>query len=345
MMKMTSLSLVLALALVGCGDNLHVGGDDDGNGSGSSEPQPEPQLDATGTYRLHSTFDVATNMPGSSGAFVNGLIAATDDPDDPMSWLLDQMLAQMPDGTVKDILVAAKPFVAGYLNDRLTALAPELVGTVVDVGHRMRDLTKELGVSETLDVTTVDQVYAARITADGLRFKVDSNLVDVAFADHGIDDVVADGVLVTFEKTDGRFAIGEHTLPLPYAQIVRLGLDTAIIPAIDPAAHDLSDLLEDVIDCGAVGAGVSDALGIGNAAFWTSACHAGLDGAAGLAYDQIAGTGSTLDMHLAGTAHASDADHDHKLDTLASGTWTGSMTYSGTDATLAQPATFVGERL
>src|SRR5262245_35665427 len=100
MKKLASLSLAFALALTGCGDNTHD--DDDGNGSGSGSQ--EPKLDVTGMYRVNSTFDIATNMPGGSGSFLNGLIAATDDPDDPMSWLLDQMLAQLPNGTFKTVL-------------------------------------------------------------------------------------------------------------------------------------------------------------------------------------------------------------------------------------------------
>src|SRR5512139_1871868 len=142
MMKPTSLSLAIALALVGagCGDNLLDDDTNPTNPDDPSNPDGERSVDAAGTYRLHSTFDIATNMPGTSGAFVNGLIAATDDPDDPMSWLLDQMINSMQPGTVKTVLQNAKPFVAGYLNDQVTQLAPELVNTVTSIGHRMADL-------------------------------------------------------------------------------------------------------------------------------------------------------------------------------------------------------------
>src|SRR3954470_9796782 len=177
MMKTASLSFVLGLALVsGCADRT-VGGGDDGDGMGSDmEPTPEPQMDASGLYRLNSTFDIATNLPGTTGGVLNGLIAATDDPDDPMLWLLDQMLAQMADGTLKDILVAGEPFVAGYLNDRLHDLAPDLVDTILELGKRTADLTKHFGLDEKLDVNTVDQVYIARVTADGVRWNIDGTM-------------------------------------------------------------------------------------------------------------------------------------------------------------------------
>jgi hypothetical protein len=144
MMKIAPIGFAFALAVTGCADHT-VADDGEGSGSGSQEPQPEPQMDAQGLYRLNSTFDIATNMPAASGSVLNGLIDATDSPDDPMSWLVDQMLAQMADGTLKDILVGAKPFVIGYLNDRVTSLAPDLVDTLKDLGHRMADLTHKLG--------------------------------------------------------------------------------------------------------------------------------------------------------------------------------------------------------
>src|SRR6476620_12666755 len=185
MKTIASLGCVVALALAGC--TVHsVAGDDDGggDGSGSQDETPEPEMDAQGTYRLQSTFDIATNMPGTAGSVLNGLIAATDDPDDPMLWLLDQMLAQMDDGTLKDILVGAKPLVAGYLNDRLHDLAPNLVDTIVEVGHRMADLTKHFGLREKLVVKTVDQTYLGRVTADGVHWDVNGASIDMGFIDN-----------------------------------------------------------------------------------------------------------------------------------------------------------------
>ncbi|HEY5924990.1 MAG TPA: hypothetical protein VIV11_25085 [Kofleriaceae bacterium] len=346
MKTLASLSLALSLALTGCGDNIldgdDTGGEGSGEGSGSGE-QPEPKLDATGTYRLHSTFDIATNMPGSSGSFVNGLIEATDDLDDPMSWLLDQMLAQMPNGTLKSILQGAKPFVVGYLNDELNNLAPELVGTIVELGQHMADLTKNFGVNKQLFVGGADQTLIGTVTADGVRFTVDGNQIDLAFVDHNVDDVVADNVLITIEN-ESRMLIGEHALPLPYGKIVRMGLDAAIIPTIDPSAHNLTDLLDNVVNCQAVGQGVADALDFGSASFWASACTAGLDGAADLVYQQIAASGSLLTFHITGNARVSDSNGDHKLDKLQFGTWAGTLSYDAVDTTLVQPATFVGQR-
>ena len=343
MMKTSSLSFLLAVSLFGCANDRSDDGLDEGSGS---DPLPDPprKVDAQGTYRVHSTFDVATNMPGGSGTVVNGLIAATDDPDDPMSWLLDQMLAKMPSGTFKTVLQGAKPFVAGALNDQVTNLAPELVGTIVEIGQRMKDLTKELGVNEKLAVTLTDQVYLGRVTADGVRFKVDGTFVDAAFIDHDIDDVIVDGVYIKLEN-ENHLDIALHSLPLPYGKIVRLGLDAAIVPAIDPTATSLTDLLDNVVNCQAVGQNIADSLDVGSAAFWQAACLGGLQYAADLVYEQIAASDSSLDLHISGEARAADTDADYKLDKITFGKWSGTMTYSGTDANLADPATFVGARM
>jgi hypothetical protein len=347
MTKIAPLGLAIALSLVGCADSTRAGDDDtggDGSGSGSQEPQPDPQMDAQGTYRINSTFDIVTNMPGGTGSFINGLIDATDDPDDPMSWLVDQMLAQMDDGTLKDLLVGVKPFVIDYLNDKVIDLAPNLVGTIDELGDRMNELLKEFGVNEKLLVNLVDQTFIGQITADGVRFKIAGATTDLLFAQHDIDDVVVPDILITLSM-QSKLGIGEHTLSLPYGKIVRLGLDAAVIPMIDPTATSLAGLLDNVVDCSAVGQQVSNALGFGAPALFAGACLAGLDAAADAVYEQIAASDTKLDFHLVGSARGIDLDNDFKLDELSSGTWTGSMHYSGTPAPLGMPASFVGKRM
>jgi len=348
-MKKTSLSFVVGLALVGavgCADHGVAGGDDGmGDGSGSQENPPEPQIDAQGTYRVNSTFDIATNMPGTGGTILNGIIDATNSPDDPMRWILDQMLAQMDPGTLKDILVAAEPFVAGYLNDRLHDLAPDLLDKLTEVGHRLEQMTKHFGLNEKLQVSSVDQTYIARVTADGVRFTIDGTTTDLDFFSHNIDDVVANDVFITYDKGASRLGIGDHTLPLPYGKIVRVGLDFAVIPAIDPNAHNLGELLDHAVNCNGVGQSISDALGFGSASFWGAACHSGLNAGANLLYDQIADQNSKLSLQLVGSSRAADTNNDYKLDKLLFGTWQGSMTYDPDTATLAQPAEYEGARM
>jgi hypothetical protein len=262
-----------------------------------------------------------------------------------MSWLVDQMLAQMADGALKDALKAVKPFVIGYLNDRVTSLAPELVGTLLELGQRMEDLTKNFGVNEILDVNSVDQTFIARSTADGVRFDIDGTVKDYQFVDYDIDNVVVNDILITLDNGQSRMHIGQHDLPLPWGKIVRLGLDAAVIPAIDPTATSLTDLLDNVVNCNAVGASVQSAIGVGGSAFWASACLGGLGLAADMVYDQISDTNSKLGMNLVGASRYTDTNNDYKIDELKFGNCTGSMKLNMVDATLAQPAAYVGKRM
>jgi hypothetical protein len=307
--------------------------------------QPEPQMDAQGQFRVNSTFDIATNMPGSTGNFLNSLIDATDSPDDPMSWLVDQMLAKMEDGGLKDALVAVKPFVIGYLNDRVTALAPDLVNTIDQIGDRMADVMKKFGVNEIYEINSVDQTYIARSTADGVRFEIEGVVKDYKFVDYDIDNVITNDILITLDRGQQRMHIGEHDLQLPWGKLVRLALDVAVIPAIDPTATSLADLLDNVVNCASVGSSIQSAIGFGGTAFWTSACQGGLGLAADQVYDQIADSDSKLGMHLVGQSRYTDLNNDYKLDELTFGNWTGTMKLDAQDAAIAQPAAYVGKRM
>lgn len=348
MKKTLQLSLAVALALTGCATDERGpldDGDGDGSGSDTTTPPPAPEMQFAGGYRLDSTFDVATNLPGGTGTFLNELIEATDDPNDPMSWVVDKLLAQLEPGTLKNILTGAKPLVIDYLNQQVTSLAPELVGTLTQLGQNMADATKHLGLDEQLLIAAdpIDNNEIGKITVDGVHFTIDGVTTSHLFAEYDMDNVVAPGIAVALDA-QSRLLIGDHTLPLPYGKIARIALDAAVIPALDPTAHSLQDLLANVIDCQGVGAGIADALDIGSAAFWASACNGGMGLAADEIYAQLLDQDTILSLHISGDARASDVDGDFKIDRLSSGTWKGTMTLDGVVAPLADPATFTGVR-
>jgi hypothetical protein len=148
----------------------------------------------------------------------------------------------------------------------------------------------------------------------------------------------------------GKLTIGEHKLPVSYGKVLRMGLDAVIIPAVDPNATNLGELLADHIDCAAVGQSIYDALvdqfGFGGSpSTWQSACTAGLNYGAQTIYNKISDIdASALEFDLTGTAKAVDTNHDSKADALQTGKWTGTLSYSGTPAPLAT-ATFTGSRM
>jgi len=346
-------ALFLALgAAAGCADDPKAnpgGGGGGGGGEGSGSGSSATPMDATGKYALVSTYDIATNMPGTAGDVVNTIIAATDDPADPTQWVVDQAIAQMPNGTLKNTLKGIEPFVVGYLNDKVLSFAPDFVTTFKQVGDDFGQMAKKFGVNETLDVSKSGTDFMAVDTAVGIHYKIDTIETDLAFADYQMQNVVVQGVGVTLDQT-GKLTIASHKLPLSYGKILHLGLDNVIIPAVDPNATDIATLLADLIDCNQVGQYIDDAMysnfgfDLGNASTWAAACSAGLQFGAKTIYDKINGIdGSALEFDVEGTAKAVDTNADHKVDTIQTGKWSGNLVYGGTPAPLST-ATFTGTR-
>lgn len=335
-----ALALAVTVAATGCADAVDDNAPpattpDDG------EPIPENDaIDATGTYAVRSSFDVATNMPGKVGEAVNLVIAATDNPDDPAAWILEQAVAAMPNGLLKSALNQIRGFVAGFINDRILQVAPNFVAVMTQVGNDLGQVAKRFELNETLEVTGATATH----TVTGLHLKIDNVERDFAFADYQIPNIVVPNIGVTFDDT-GTLELAPHRVPLAYGKVLRIALDELIIPTIDPTANDLHELFAHEIDCAAVGQQIASALALGfGADTFAAGCRAGVTASANLIYAKIAEIdGSALEFELTGTAKALDSDGDGKVDRIQSGTWTGTTSYAGTPAPLAT-ATFHGER-
>jgi hypothetical protein len=336
----SSLSLVAA---VGCGTSTvnTPDGDDDPADPDNPNNQPVPST-PEGRYMVQSELDLATNMPGTSGQVINYFILATDDPEDPTKFIVDQLLAAMPDGSVKNALQSSAPFVTGYLNDRLLEVAPTLLNRVVDVGDAFGDVAKHFGTIETLEI---DAAGNATKTITGVHFEVDQVPLDFQLKDYGIAEIKVEGVHVNLEQS-GKLTIQEHTVPVKYGAVLKLALDQAIIPMIDPAAQNVGDLLKKAVNCVKVGQYVYDAIGFGSPSTFQSACTAGLGAASTALYSKLASMdGVALELKLTGVARAIDKNKDGKMDDLQNGTWSGNLGYAGTPATLPDGAKFYGTKL
>jgi hypothetical protein len=349
MITTTRLALVASLALsaiAACGSGSSgMGGDDGGGGGGGDDQPPTKPLDPTGTYTLHSTFDLATNMPGTAGAVVNTIIAATDDVDDPSRWIIDQILAKLPNGTAKDLLEAAEAVGIGVLNDQVKKLTPDFFSTMLQVGQDFGDLAKHVGLHETLrlDPSQTAGGYLATHTVTGLHYELGNQQGDLLFANYQLPDVQVGSVTVTMDAT-GQLTIAAHELPISYGKLLKLGLDAAIIPMIDSSAHDLNSLLVRLIDCKAVGKAIADFIHFSSAAgTLAQACSDGLGFGANLLYSKIAAIDSTaLKFSINGSARAVDRNNDRMIDHIQTGTWAGTLAYGATPTPLI-PAAFFGE--
>lgn len=353
MIATTRLTFVLALALgataAGCSSDPSQmgGGDDDGGGGGGGGNNPKP-LDPTGTYTMHSTFDLASNMPGTAGTVVNTIISATDDKADPTLWILDHLIAQLPENNaiergVKSALEFTEPAIADYLNTKLLDIAPDFVTTMVQVGHDFGDVAKHVGLTETLQLSGSAGNYTAVHSVVGVHFKLDNQDKEVTLAMYRVPNVVVGNVAVTMDPA-GQLTIAAHDVPLAYGQLLRLGLDAAIIPLIDSGSHSLNDLLVHEVNCQSVATAIVNQFGIGSVNAIAAACTAGLAAAANLVYAQIdAIDGTALKFAINGTARAVDKNNDRTIDAIQTGTWAGTLAYGSTPTPLL-PATFFGER-
>jgi hypothetical protein len=342
MKTIISLSMLFAVTVAGCTSDTERGDADGegGDGGGGDPAQPVPTT-IEGTYALQSQFDLATNVPGTAGKVAGYIIDATDSPDDPTLFIVQKLTAALPDGSIKNAVVSATPFVAGYLNDRVLEVAPTFVTKLLTLASGFGQVTKNFGMLEALEV---DAAGGATKTLTGLHFEIDGVEHELAFADHGLTETRVAGLSVTLGKT-GLLTISEHEVPMQYGQVLRIAIDQALIPMIDPASANLGQLLKGAVNCKAVGKYVYEAIGFGSASTFEAACTTGLAAGASALYNlmnEIDGT--ALELDLAGQARGVDKNRDGKMDEIVTGAWSGSVSYAGTPAPLAE-AKFFGARM
>lgn len=340
----TALLLALGATVVGCAADAP---DDATDPSDPSDPDynPDPQpvpLTPEGKFGVTSDFDLAQNLPGTAGTIASYFIQATDDPDDPTRFIVQQLVNQLPAGSIKNTLNGAIPFVAGYLNDRLLDVAPDFVSTIVDVGNKFGQVARHFG---TLEVVEIQANGAAVKTVTGMHFKVDNIDLDYRFSDYGMQDIKVEGLQVNLEQS-GKLSFSSHKVPMKYGQVLKLALDQAIIPLIDPSASNLGDLLGNVVNCQAVGQYVYEAIDIGSPSTFESACISGLNAAGPALYNALNQIdGSALEFNLTGVARAIDRNKDGKMDDIATGLWSGEVKYAGQPAPLPETSKFFGSKM
>lgn len=318
-------------------DTTDPGGTGDCTGGGDTCDPPSTPLTLGGKYALTSSFDLASNMPGTVGTVLNAFIDATDGPDDPTRYIVDKLCAQLS-GTAQSVCTGASAGLSGYLNDRLFDVAPDFVKTIKDVGNKFGQVAKNFG---TLSQLEIGANGATTHTMTGVHFKIDTTELDFAFTDYNLQNVVATGITTTIDNI-GRVAVTEHKMPLSYGKVLRLALDEMIIPMIDPSATDLKSLLTNQVNCQAVGQYVYEYLDILSPSTFQSACTAGLTAASGLIYNYVDGiNASALEFDFSGTAKGIDNTGDKKVDKITTGKWGGNISYAGSPAPLST-ATFFG---
>jgi hypothetical protein len=287
-----------------------------------------------GTFAVTTRFDLASPIPGPAAAIVGDLIAMTDGPDDPSRYIIDRIVASLPDGTAKTAAHALAPFVAAYVNTKLTAVAPHFVAGIRAISDGLDRVARHFTTVETVRIS---RDGATRVIG-GITFEVGMKSVTVGWSsDPGTS------LQVTLDKA-GHLAFDEHVLALGYGRMLRVGLETAVIPSVDPAATDLSRALRDLVDCAQLGKLVSEKVGLGSPTLYEAACATGMTAAASDFYARLATIDrSPLELHMTGVAHAIDLDGNGTMDAFDNGGWKGTVGYGSAQTSLG-PTLFTGTR-
>jgi len=293
---------------------------------GGAPPAPPSSIPTSpvGVFAVTSTFDL--HVPGAAAPALTSLLAATGRPDAPAGYLVDRLIASLPDGKVKTLATAAEPDVAAYVDARLADLAPRWVDGLDELAAGLSRIATHLGTVETL---RVDDGGTGVRTITGVRFEVGNAVTVVPLADAGLPDLVA-GVRVTLDAA-GNIGISEHEHALPFGAILRLGLDRAVAPSVEPTAGDLAGALGGLVDCERLGAAIAGRVGLGSATLYGTACRAALTAIASEALARLAAIdGTPRGIEVAGTATGFAGNGDGTMDELRAGRWTGAV-YAGQD--------------
>lgn len=284
-----------------------------------------PPLDPKGTYAVRSTYSLAA-APPAAAAMLAELAAATDGPDDPSRYLIDRLVARVPDGRAQIVAAAVAPYLAAYVQARVDAYAPELASGLGAMADGLNQIARRFGTVEQL-VIGEDGRARRRITAVRFEPRVsvtganDGVGVEIPLAPLGLADIATVG---NFALAADRLTLGEHAATLPYGAVLRAGLDRAVIGRVAAGAASLDEALVALVDCSRLGAIVSEYVGMGASEVYERACDAALTHVAAEIYERIATVGDVR-IVMAGAARAIDLDGDGPADVIASGTWSGTV--------------------
>lgn len=314
--------------------------------AGTNPPLP---YKLEGTYRLESTFDLATGLPGQAGQVVNTVIDMTDSPTDPVSWLLDL------DQGVKDTLRPARPALDAFLNTFLKEVTSftidgqkvSVVAKFMEFGNAFGDVAKKFGLLSKLEITKkADGTYEAKHTIDGVFFRINNKRTDATLASLNMDNIVVEHIpLVLTGETS--LSIADHSIPMSYGAMIVAAVDNVVVPIITPRAIGLREMLTDLIDCNMVGDAIYEELNILDGDFYEGLCGVAINAGAEILEGKLrtlGGTASEFKIH--GTVRPVDANNDRTVESLGFGEWEGVLMLGGERGTLAKPnQKFTGQRM
>jgi len=318
---------------------------------GQGPPTPQA-LTLEGTYQLESQFDLVAGLPGTFGDVVRTVIDITDSPNDPTTYLIDLALREIGSGAVANAVNALRPGLDVAINEFLKSQLGDVYTNLLAFGNGFGDAAQRFGLKSELAITkNADGSYVAKHTIKGIFFMTDAGggrrqRQDLDLAAMSMNYVVANGVPIS-RNGDATVTIGDHALPISYGQALVYMVRSVVIPLIDPWARNMTEFLQDIVDCDTLGNEIAAAVGFGSGSFYASACKTALAFAGNYLEGKLGEVGGTATgFHLHGTARMQDTNNDHMVDKLMAGTWEGRLDIGPEAATLGAPnQTFLGNRM
>ncbi|HEY4176251.1 MAG TPA: hypothetical protein VGM90_05450 [Kofleriaceae bacterium] len=315
-----------ALALAGCSPS-------DRDPTPDAVPSSIPTL-LQGDYDVTTAFDLAT-LPPPAAELLGTLTDATDNPDDPAHYLVDRMVAMMPEGAPKAYASGLAAYVAPYIQIQIDRVAPKFSPGIRTIVQELDQIGRQFATLEELHIN-----YDGTATRTVTGLALGSASVELSPANR----IDATGTTRATVDLDGTVKLDEHQLQLPYGEILTLALDRAVIPSMDMNATDLADVLRDLVDCDALGEIFADKAGIGSPQLYSTACQGAMLGLASEVYARLhAIDDMPFSIDVAGAALGVDWNGDATMDELRSGTWTGDAWYGGESGPIGR-SVFAGKR-
>lgn len=307
-------------------------------------------MDIRGQYELDSDFDIINGLPGKVGDVVNTFADMTDGPNDPATFVLDKIMANQS-GTVANLVGSLRPGLDAIINDVIKDNAPGIVNDLLDLGSDFSQVTREFGIVSTMNVTG-DSIEANSMTAvhtiGAYSFNLDNQTYIFTMNELGVDTAVVENITVGLETSTGTVDFAQHEVPMQYGGFLAMALEEVIIPRIDSQATDLKSLLQNKIDCAAIGVSLAANVGVFGASFYTSTCNLGIEAAANYIMAELRDIDerAQVNMLISGVTTMKDPSGDGKADSMTKGNWSGAMEYLGEMGALAEGANpFTGARM
>jgi hypothetical protein len=317
--------------------------------TGGLDVESGASVDATGSYRLDSSFDLSSNKK-----VVELASAVRAMKTDPTTLVIGQMLATMPTGDYKSALQLYRTSIQTAAKSKLETIAPGFATEMEELATTIEDAARELGLVHRLELASIGAAtYTATIDTNGLRFTVGASERSIAFDATGSADVAigastTQGLHVEL-PSDGELAIASHTIKLPTHKVLRAALVNAVFPSSAPGAASLSDVLEAKFYCYQLGDVIADkASSLSSSIYefsrYASYCSTAMRAIETTFMNRVDPSDPALfGLAVSGEATPEDMDGDDVVEAIAAGRWTGTFT----DADVANPvdAPFSGQRI